>query len=178
MIGDRFKMLLSAYVDGEVAPGERTEIESHLTTCQGCSTELSRLRRLKDLFSHLEVKEPAPGFRDRLQARLEAAQRGTPFWNRLKTWILEQFPRPLTYAFLLLALLIGNSFIFWGYQSLKGPEPTGQMQLSQAPSFEDLYAEDILFDPALSSSEGEDLLSFNMEVTPFEDLLEGFDIGG
>jgi anti-sigma factor RsiW len=37
---------LSAYLDGELAPEERAELESHLPACSGCREALEELREL------------------------------------------------------------------------------------------------------------------------------------
>jgi negative regulator of sigma E activity len=172
---DNFKILLSAYIDGEVDPKERVEVESHLMTCQSCSAELHELHRLKDLFRYLEVKEPALGFRSRLSAKLATAQQNLPFWYRIKAWTSEQLPRSLVYAFLWLILVIGGTSIFLKYQPMKPLVNTTQVQSSQ---LEELYAEDILFEPLHHSNQGEELISFNLEATPFDDLFEEPDLGG
>ncbi len=39
---------LGAYVDGELGQARRQRVESHLGSCQSCSAELDRLRRLRD----------------------------------------------------------------------------------------------------------------------------------
>ena len=39
---------LGAYVDGELGQARRQQVESHLGSCQSCSAELDRLRRLRD----------------------------------------------------------------------------------------------------------------------------------
>ncbi len=172
---DDFKILLSAYVDGEVDPKERVEVESHLTACQSCSAELDQLYRLKELFRYLEVKEPALGFRGRLSAKLATARQDLPFWYRIKVWTSEQLPQSLVYAFLWLILIIGGTSIFLKYQPMKPFVNTAQVQSSQ---LEELYAEDILFEPLHLSNQGEELISFNLEATPFDDLFEEPDSGG
>lgn len=203
---DSFKMLLSAYVDGEVDKNERVTIESHLATCQNCSAELDKFTRLKAFFSHLEIKEPAIGFRRRLSTRLMTAQHTKPLWSRLEIWVPYHFLRPLTYAFLFLIIIGGSSLVFFKYRS---PELPVKVVLEQSSDtklalnneskdvvssrnldslqekmetswdhVEEIYAEDILFESTRVSSEGEDLLSFNFETDPFEDLLEGTDLGG
>ncbi|HET6782140.1 MAG TPA: zf-HC2 domain-containing protein [bacterium] len=62
---------LSAYVDGALREGERTQVERHLETCEDCRRHLSALR---DLVATVRSAEPvaAPeGFRAQVRARVE-----------------------------------------------------------------------------------------------------------
>ncbi|MEI7528233.1 MAG: anti-sigma factor [Elusimicrobiota bacterium] len=50
---------LSAYLDGELPPGERLALESHLTGCAECGRELAELRRVSVIVKkHLMEPEP------------------------------------------------------------------------------------------------------------------------
>lgn len=44
---------LSAYVDGDLPPGEVVLIEVHLPQCQGCDSQLKSMRALKNAISKL-----------------------------------------------------------------------------------------------------------------------------
>ena len=50
---------LSAYLDGELPPGERLSLESHLTGCAECSRELAELKRVSAIVKK-HVMEPEP----------------------------------------------------------------------------------------------------------------------
>jgi anti-sigma factor RsiW len=52
--------LLSAYVDGELDPGEVSRIEAHLEENEETRREVAKLRRLKDVTGALRLKEPQP----------------------------------------------------------------------------------------------------------------------
>ena len=41
---ERFQALLSPYLDGELAPTERAEVDAHLAACPECADLLARLR--------------------------------------------------------------------------------------------------------------------------------------
>ncbi|MCX5791527.1 MAG: zf-HC2 domain-containing protein [Elusimicrobia bacterium] len=50
---------LSAYLDGELPPGERLALESHLTGCAECGRELAELKRVSAIVKkHLMEPEP------------------------------------------------------------------------------------------------------------------------
>lgn len=50
--------LLSAYLDGELASGERTMVAAHLDDCRRCSEELDGLARVRGWIRGLPVEEP------------------------------------------------------------------------------------------------------------------------
>ena len=46
---EKFKILLSGYIDGELSPDEMTELEMHLKTCSDCRKELEVFQELKEV---------------------------------------------------------------------------------------------------------------------------------
>lgn len=85
---------LSAYLDGELAVGERAEVAAHLATCSQCRSVLSEMEALDTRARELPLDAP-PGYFDtlpgRVRARLEGlspAQRPAtaPSRRRLPTW--------------------------------------------------------------------------------------------
>ena len=90
---DGVRELLSAYVDGELAPGELLRVEQHLRRCQSCAGEVDALRQTIALVSSLEEVEPPADFHAKLHARLveqgPPASRRTPMarpWRRRVQW--------------------------------------------------------------------------------------------
>ena len=53
---------LSAYLDGELAPSRRAEIEAHVASCPHCQRELAGLRMLAAGVAALPRLQPAPRF--------------------------------------------------------------------------------------------------------------------
>lgn len=53
---------LSAYVDGELSPSQRTDIETHVASCPGCRQKLAELKRLVAGVAELPKLQPAPRF--------------------------------------------------------------------------------------------------------------------
>ena len=53
---------LSAYVDGELAPSRRAEIETHVASCSRCQRELAGLKTLAAGVAALPRLQPAPRF--------------------------------------------------------------------------------------------------------------------
>jgi anti-sigma factor (TIGR02949 family) len=61
---------LSAWVDGELDPSERQQVQAHLAQCPECAREVDVLRRLSALLGQIQAATPPPDFRSRLMARL------------------------------------------------------------------------------------------------------------
>lgn len=77
-----FNLLLSGYLDDELAADERRRLEEHLETCEDCRRELDALKALKEDLAMLKFKEPS-------DAELQRYWAGV--YNRLERgigWIL------------------------------------------------------------------------------------------
>jgi len=56
---ERFKPMLTGYLDGELDPAERAQVEQHLAGCEACARELEELTALKEELAMLRFKEPS-----------------------------------------------------------------------------------------------------------------------
>ena len=77
---------LSAYLDGELAPGERETVERHLTTCQACQWDLDTLQTTVQWMGELPTVPlprvftiPAPAQPERTPWRRCRRPNGNPF---------------------------------------------------------------------------------------------------
>jgi Putative zinc-finger len=75
---------LSLYLDGELAPAARSEVESHLRGCAACARHLEELAAVDAAARELPVPAPA-GYFDSLPARVRARlppprRRSPPVW--------------------------------------------------------------------------------------------------
>lgn len=64
---------LSAYIDEELAQGERPEVGLHLTKCSACRESFASVRRLKHAVARLASREEPPGA---VRAHVEALRFG------------------------------------------------------------------------------------------------------
>ncbi len=77
-----FEEDLTAYVDGELPPARRMEVEAHLGTCAGCRSMHALLGNTVARLAELPVFEPSPHTRRAVMAKLDALP--VPWWQRLK----------------------------------------------------------------------------------------------
>jgi anti-sigma factor RsiW len=99
---DRVKLLLNAYLDGELDLVTSLEIEEHLHSCQGCSRERETLAALHAATSDRSLYQPAPAHLEkRIRSALKQASQppvARPLFPR--GWLA---PATLLVAMLLLA---------------------------------------------------------------------------
>lgn len=109
---DWFKKNLSAYIDGEVNFLTRWRIKRHLKSCADCYKDYIRLKNLRKISKIILLKNPEPGFYERLQAKLPRLNPNITLkktGSLAKFWMLLPLPGKLAIggvAILILFLLI------------------------------------------------------------------------
>jgi len=63
---EEFVELVTAYLEGELSGGERTEFEEHLRSCAGCDRYLAQFRTTITLLGELPEESLSPMARGRL----------------------------------------------------------------------------------------------------------------
>lgn len=101
---------IEAYLDGNLLPVVRRELEGHLNECPSCREQMEEVRQTHRWMRVLIQEEPvmpAPGFYARVRLRVEAetTRRSLPFWQ-----LFPAFGRQLGFAMMLLAVLLGACF--------------------------------------------------------------------
>lgn len=98
---------LGAYVDGEIAPEFRAEIERHVASCPDCAGELAELRELADALSRPEIAAVPAGLWQAIEGRLPARPR-----RRILTFPIPRFIGIAAAVFILVGL--GLFSLPWG----------------------------------------------------------------
>jgi anti-sigma factor RsiW len=62
---------ISAYIENDLDPGLRAEIDRHLETCEICSAVLDSTRNVVILMADDRIFELPAGFSERLHARID-----------------------------------------------------------------------------------------------------------
>lgn len=116
----------SALLDGELAPDERTAVESHLSLCSECLRELDGLKRVDVAYRQLAPVAAPQGFEDRVREELRSrvilrlprlGRRRGPVWPALAVAAA-------------VLLVLGTLVVQLGL-----PEAT-RMQMAEAPAME------------------------------------------
>jgi anti-sigma factor RsiW len=83
------RVLLHAYLDGELGGDRKGACEEHLLVCPDCRNELAALRALRDALRDESLRQrPPPGLRGRLEAVLTAAGGpARPLRRRTVAWV-------------------------------------------------------------------------------------------
>ena len=85
---------LSEYIDDELMPGDRRELEAHLATCRECTDTLEELRAVVTRAGKLPARPPAtdlwPGIEPRLSGRSDAILPFHPRVTRRFSFTLPQ----------------------------------------------------------------------------------------
>ena len=102
---DQWTDRLSEYLDGELAPPERTTLEAHLASCDACRTTLDELRRVVTNARALDDRPPTADLWPAVAARigLSARVRARPVVRRFSFTVPQ-----LASASVVLALLSGG----------------------------------------------------------------------
>ncbi len=90
---ERFIPQLSPYIDGELSPTERVNVERHLSACKACTGRAADLRAESGLLRvGLEMAVDEVDFKDfaqKVMARVTPEK--PPLWERLKLSVSEMF---------------------------------------------------------------------------------------
>jgi hypothetical protein len=76
---------LSAFLDDELAPGERAEIAAHLGACAECAARLAELQAVDEAVASLPLEAPG-GYFESLPARVRARLEPRPMRSQLQAW--------------------------------------------------------------------------------------------
>jgi hypothetical protein len=119
--------LLEEYLDGELAPQDREQVDAHLIACVGCSESFATLTAEQEIFARYDRELEVPPFLWTRVAAHTVAENNSP---KLKRWEAI-FARPLAsvIAALLLAIAIGIVYLI-----SRQPEPNKTVADSSKPA--------------------------------------------
>lgn len=91
---DKWIDRLSEYLDDELTPAERAQLEAHLATCRECASTLEELRAVVTRAANLPARPPAtdlwPGIEPRLSGRADSVLPFQPRITRRFSFTLPQ----------------------------------------------------------------------------------------
>lgn len=106
----RVEGLLSAYLEGALAPGERAEVEAHLAACPDCAELAGLIRETMAAAAGFPEVEPSPALLARLYevpgAKRERKRLGRPVFEWLTRPALQPVYAALTGVFIVLSFVL------------------------------------------------------------------------
>jgi len=108
--------LLSAYLDRELAAGERGRVEDHLAACPGCRARLDGLGRVVGSLARLERAAPPSTLAQHVERRVALERRPTGLLGRLEGRLSTFAPQsPVLVTFTVVLALAVVAYLFaWG----------------------------------------------------------------
>ena len=118
-----FQELLEEYVDGEIAPADRRQVDAHLIACADCSASLAALAAEQELFARYDREVEVPPFLwTRVAAHTVAENPPGNGWRALlATFAIPSKTLAGALAVLLIAIVIGLVYLATRQSS---PKPT------------------------------------------------------
>ena len=110
MTCERFEELLSAYIEGELAPEEKREMASHVALCASCAELLSVFKETQAALAGFPEVEPSQA----LMARLYAIPERRRFFKPVFGFLTRPDLQPVFAA--LSVLFVAVSFVFFAPQ--------------------------------------------------------------
>ena len=111
---DRWTHRLSEYLDDELPPAERAELERHLASCAGCTATLAELRDVVARAANLTARPPAADLWPGIEPRLDPVTRVvTPFVPRVTRRVSFTLPQLVAAG---LALMVMSGSAVWVLQ--------------------------------------------------------------
>ncbi|HAS40467.1 MAG TPA: anti-sigma factor [Microscillaceae bacterium] len=116
---ERYQILMTEYLSGEITPEHEAELKAYLEQNEEGKSELFELKILNDQLGHIEVPEPSEqmsaNFYTMLEEHKQAEQNTLKLSTRLKSWWDSLNYRRLAYnlAYGLVGILIGGLGMYW-----------------------------------------------------------------
>jgi len=117
---NKYKRLISLYVDGEITADKQTELLLHLETCRICKEEFDKQKSLILLLSPPEDIQPNPWFLNKLQNKITQQKTGSFIRDSLLKYVKPVLTAALCSVIIVISFLIGSSI---GSQLEKSKSP-------------------------------------------------------
>jgi predicted anti-sigma-YlaC factor YlaD len=123
---------LSAFQDGELSAGERTQVSTHLCNCPSCRSVYAELEDVWQSLNMINEIEPSPGFNRNLYWKIHA-----PADQCQKQWFprfWQLFPANVFTVVLLLTGLVLGAFLGDAFVTVGPWSITHQTSYSRTPA--------------------------------------------
>jgi anti-sigma factor RsiW len=104
------------YHRGQVSRETAHLVRSHLETCPDCAAELQVLGQVDGALDGLAVMEPSPYFDQKLNAKLDEAERQSSVWGWAGVWLRDR------YLWTFVTLFLAVMSLWLGFRHKQGEE--------------------------------------------------------
>jgi hypothetical protein len=121
------------YHRGEVSSETAHSVRSHLETCSECTAELQLFKQVGGALDGLAVMEPSPYFDQKLNAKLDEAERESSGWGWAGVWLKDRY----LWTFVTLFLAVTSLWLGFRYkqgEELRSMEDVVRIQDENLPS--------------------------------------------
>ena len=175
------------YHHGQVSGETAHSVRSHLETCSDCAAELQVLGQVDGALDGLAVMEPSPYFDQKLNAKLDEAERQSSVWGWAGVWLRDRY----LWTFVTLFLAVMSLWLGFRHkqgEELRSMEDVVRIQDENLPSNKSLdpgttvspqttTEAAVVPEPARRSVEGEDeaISEEDLAVVENLELLQDYD---
>jgi hypothetical protein len=131
---EKYEEKLIGWLNNDISPAEREELEKHLEGCVECREELAAMQPVWDMMGTIETPEPSAHMKVKFQAMLDTYKESVQDQKSSWTGIREQFGRlwnwqpRWTMAYSLVIVLIGFGSGYLIFSNSKGSKQDQQLQ--------------------------------------------------
>ncbi len=104
------------YHRGQVSSETAHSVRSHLETCSDCAAELHLFKQVDGALDGLAVMEPSPYFDQKLNAKLDEAERESSGWGWASVWLRDR------YLWTFVTLFLAVMSLWLGFRHKQGEE--------------------------------------------------------
>ena len=116
MTCQNFRENLWGYHYRQIPDDLARSMRSHLETCSACSAELQQFKQVDGALDGFAAIEPSPYFDQKLNARLNEAERGSSGWGWVGVWLKDQ------YLWTFVTLFLATMGLWLGFRHQQGKE--------------------------------------------------------
>ncbi|MBU0952265.1 MAG: zf-HC2 domain-containing protein [Elusimicrobia bacterium] len=113
----KIEEFLSAYIDNQLSPGLKKDVDLHLKGCLNCSKRLADLKTVVGLVSSLEPKQLPQYYQTQLDAKLAESIRQDS--RRFSLW--TSFTWQMVFGVFFLGIFIGSGVLYVSQKTIKKP---------------------------------------------------------
>ena len=131
---EKYEEKLIGWLNNDISPAEREELEMHLESCASCREELASMQQVWDVMGAMETPEPSVHMKVKFQAMLDTYKESVQDEKSSWSGVREQFRRlwnwqprwPVAYSLVIVLIGFGCGYLI--FSNSKGSKQEQQLQ--------------------------------------------------